>query len=206
MLWIYDEAIIEDLKSCINPTGGLNNTVKMMGDKGAMGVLAQAQEDKIKFPAIFLERSGDTPLDRNRYHFSRTYKGVPTTFDPETNTLYIEKMVPIELKYYLHVLATNTTDVDEITREIIFRYNSLYYLTTEVPYESKRKIRFGIVINQDNSIRRESGTSNYLESGVLYESIMEINCQGAVMLSYTPKHLDRIIAGDIKAMYGNNLN
>lgn len=206
MLWMYDDAIIEDLKSCINPSGGLNNTVKMMGDGGIMGIFAQLQEDKITFPAIFLERDGETPIDRTRFNFTRTYKGVPTTFDPETNTLYIEKMVPIELKYYIHVLGTNTTDVDEITRELIFRYNSLYYLTAEVPYESKRKMRFGIVANENGSIRREKGTTEYLESGTLYESIMELNCHGAVMLSYTPKHLERLIAGDIKAVYGNNLN
>lgn len=177
----------------------MNNTVKAMGEDGIMGIFAQLQEDKIKFPAIFLERSGDTPLDSKRYNYTRLHKGVPAVVDPETNNLYLEKAVPIQLRYNLHVLTTNTTDMDELIRELLFRYSSMYYVTTEVPYESKRKIRFGIAINPDTSISRKTGLTEYVESGTLYESILELECQGAVLLSYTPKHLQRLIADKIQA-------
>lgn len=199
MLWAYDEAIVKDLASCIDPQGKANNTIKMMGEEGMMGIFAQLQEDRITFPAIYLQRSSETPLDSNRYNFTRTHVGVPCVFDTEKNNVYVEKSVPIQLSYTLHALTTNTADMDEIIRELLFRYTAMYYITMEVPYESKRKIRFGMSINPDSSIRRNSGTSEYVQTGKLYESTLELECQGAVMLHYTPRHLNGVI-GKMKFM------
>lgn len=196
MLWAYDEAIVNDLSSCIDPSSKANNTVKMMGDEGMMGVFAQLQDDKIKFPAIFLQRHADTPLDSKRYNFTALHKGVPAVYESEKNNIYLEKSVPIELKYDLHVLTTNTVDMDEMMRELIFRYSAMYYITMKVPYESKRNIRFGIAINPNNPIQRKSGNSDYVSSGKLYESIMELDCQGAVMLNYTARHMEGIVMKD----------
>ena len=111
----------------------------------------------------------------------------------------MEKAIPIQLKYNIHALTTNTTDMDELIRELLFRYSSMYYITMEVPYESKRKIRFGIAINPDTSVTRKTGTADYIESGKLYESILELDCQGAVMLSYTPRHLQKLVVDQVKA-------
>lgn len=196
MLWIYDEAIVKDLSGCIDPGGRANNTVKMMGEDGMIGVFAQLQEDRISFPAIYLQRHQETPLDQSRYNFTRMHKGVPAVFDSERNDIYLEKAVPIELKYDLHALTTNTADMDELIRELLFRYSSMYYITTEVPYESKRKIRFGVAINPDTSIRSSSTSSEYIQTGKLYESIIELECQGAVLLNYTPRHLEGIRLSD----------
>ena len=196
MLWCYDDAITHDLSSCIDPDGKANRTVKMMGDEGMMGVLAQLQEDRVTFPAIFLQRHDETPLDSSRYNFTRLHKGVATTYDPEKNNIYLEKSAPIDLKYDLHVLTTNTADMDELLREILFRYTAMYYITMQVPYESKRKIRFGVAINPNTPIRRKSGSSEYIESGRLYEAILELECQGAVLLNYTARHMEGIITDD----------
>lgn len=193
MLWAYDEAIVKDLAGCIDPEGRANNTIKMMGEEGMMGIFAQLQEDRITFPAIFLQRSPETPLDSSRYNFTRLHKGVPCVFDSDKNNIYLEKSVPIQLKYDLHVLTTNTADMDELIRELLFRYSSMYYITLQVPYESKRNIRFGMSIDPDSPIRRNSGTSEYIEGGKLYESILEIECQGAVLLNYTPRHLEGLV-------------
>lgn len=193
MLWVYDNAIVSDLSSCIDPEGRASNTVRAMGDEGMIGVLAQLQDDKITFPALFLSRHPETPLDSSRYNFTRAHIGVPCTFDTERNDIYLEKAVPIELKYDLHALTTNTADMDEIIRELLFRYTSMYYLTIQVPYESKRNIRFGISINPDTPIRRNTGVTDYVENGKLYESVLELECQGAVMLDYTPRHMQGLV-------------
>ena len=189
MLWAYDEAIIKDLSGCIDPKGEANNTVRMMGEQGMMGIFAQLQEDRITFPAIYLQRSNETPLDAARYNYARLHQGVVAGFDHDTNNVYIEKALPIQLKYDLHVLTTNTADMDEIIRELLFRYSQMYYITMQIPYESKRNIRFGMAINPDTPIRRNSGVTEYVESGQLYESTLEIECQGAVLINYTPRHL-----------------
>ena len=198
MLWVYDEAIVKDLSACISPESSANSTVRMMGEDGIVGILAQLQEDKIKFPALFLNRHAETPLDTKRYNFTRLHKGVPTTYDPKTNNLYLEKVAPIELRYDLHILTTNTIDMDEIIRELLFRYSSMYYLLVTIPYESKREIRFGVAINPDTNIQRKSGLSEYVEGGKLYESIIQLECQGAVLVSYTPRHMQGIVVDNIK--------
>ena len=202
MLWAYDDAVVEDLTRCIDPSGKAGSTVKMMGDEGIIGVLAQLQDDRITFPAVFVSRHSDTPLDQKRYNFSRMHKGVPAVYDSETNNIYMEKMVPIDLRYDLHVLATNTADMDEMIRELLFRYSEMFFITMEVPYESKRKIRFGIAINPNNSITRKSSVTEYVESGKLFESILELECQGAVLLSYVPRHMQAIVLDDaVKVKY-----
>lgn len=199
MLWIYDEAIAADLSDCLNPDGGVNTTIKVLGDEGVIGILAQMQEDRIQFPAIFLERFSETPLDSKRYNYTRLHKGVPAVLDNETNNVYLEKVAPIELKYNMHVMTTNTVDMDELLKELLFRYSSMYYVNAQVPYESKRKIRFGVAINPDTPISKKSGTFDYISSGKLYESIIELDCQGAVLLSYTPRHIQRAILEKIVA-------
>lgn len=193
MLWIYDEAIVNDLAGCIDPESKANSTVRAMGEEGMMGVFAQLQEDRITFPAIFLERNSETPLDPARYNYTQMHKGIPCVLDSEKNDIYLERAVPVQLKYNLHALTTNTTDMDEIIRELLFRYSAMYYLTVQVPYESKRNIRFGISINPDTPIRRNSSVSEYVSSGKLYESILELECQGAVLLSYTRRHMERLV-------------
>ena len=192
MLWAYDKAIQKDLESCIDPQGKGNANVRIMGEEGLMGVFAQIQDDKLTFPALYLERDPESPLDQKRYNFTLLHKGVPCVYDPEKNNVYMEKSIPIKLGYHLHILATNTADRDEIEREILFRYTSMYYISMTVPYESKRKLRFGIAIDPDADIDRKSGSSQYIEGGTLYESIIKLNCEGAVYLHYTPRHMQRI--------------
>lgn len=201
MLWVYDNAIVDDLSSCISSDSSANPVVRIMGEEAMPGIIAQIQEDRLTFPALFLHRHPETPLDQSRYNFTQLHKGVATTFDPETNNIYFEKVAPIELRYDLHVLTTNTIDMDEMIRELIFRYSSMYYLTIEIPYESKRQIRFGVAIDPDTQIQRKSGTSEYISTGALYESVIELKCQGAVLITYTPRHLQGIRTEDaIKVM------
>ena len=196
MLWAYDDAIVADLADCINPAGAANSNVRMMNEDGMAGILAQLQEDKITFPCIYLQRHDETPLDPSRFNFTRLHKGVPAVYDSEKNDIYLEKCVPIKLAYDMHVLTTNTADMDEMIRELIFRYSSTYYITMTVPYESNRKLRFGLSINPDTDITRKSGSSEYISGGKLYESIMVLDCHGAVMLNYTPRHMQGLLTDD----------
>jgi len=118
------------------------------------------------------------------------HKGIYKGFDPKTNTCYSEKSIPIKLSYTLTILATNTADIDEIVREILFKYTSMYYLKAKVPYEvDDREIRFGIVIDPSSTLSKESSNADYLKEGKLYQSRIKLNCEGAVLISYTGKHM-----------------
>ena len=191
MIYLYEKAIIQDLIKSFNPDAVDNPVVKVFGTEEAAGVAAQLQEDKIKLPIVILRRDGNYSIDTDRSNFTRMKKGVPCVFDNKTNTLYYEKAMPIKLSYKLSVMSSNTVDVDELMKELIFKYNHMYYLTIKLPYESDRRIRFGVVWDVDQGTESVSGAFDYIQSGKLYESEMTLRCEGCVLVSYTPVHLKR---------------
>lgn len=201
MLWCYDKAIADDLSSAINVESGAESSVKVIGPEGIIPLIAQIKEDKISFPLVCLTRHPDTPIDTQRANFTAMHKGVPMVFEDKENNIYFEKCVPIKLSYTLSVLTTNTADMDEILRELMFRYIDTYFLDIDVPYESKRRIRFGVKLDYD-SIKKESASLEYIETGSLYQSSMDLICEGAVLLSYTPRKIMRYEDTKVEAKQG----
>jgi len=191
MIYLYDEAIAKDLEDSFNPDHMKNLSVRVIDPEGAIDIVAQIQNDKLSFPAVVVNRNPDYQVDRNLTNFTRMHNGVVSVLDPDTNNLYYEQAVPVELKYGLTILATNTADMDELVRELLFKYTSMYFLTITIPYEGKRKIRFGVTIDRDSSIDRSSGTVEYLHAGTLYQAIVPLRCEGCVLVNYTPAKLRR---------------
>ena len=191
MLWVYDTAIVEDLKKSFNPRNVPNPAVTIVDPENAIGLAAQVQEDKIQFPVVALTRVSNIQIDSSLQNFTKLKKGVSTTFDNETNYFYNEKSMPVKLSYELSVFTTNTADMDEIVRELLFKYSSMYFLTITIPYESKRKIRFGVVADISDGIQIQSAASAYISEGKLYASSITLNCEGCVLIHYTPVKLRR---------------
>ena len=185
MLWVYDEAIAEDLKKSFNPMNVPNPAVVVIDSENAIGLAAQIQEDKLSFPIVAITRNSTISIDEALRNFTKMKKGVSTTFDNETNTFYNERSMPIKLSYELSVFTTNQADMDEIIRELLFKYSSMYFLSVVVPYESKRKIRFGIVADLSEGINIKNAASSYIVEGQLYGASITLNCEGCVLLHYT---------------------
>lgn len=191
MIYLYDEAIVNDLMKSFNPNAVKNPVVCVVPPERVIDIAAQLQNDEISFPLVALTRNEDISIDTNLTNFTRMHKGVAAVVDPKTNNLYYEQAIPLKLEYALTVLTTNTADMDELVRELIFKYTRMYFLTITLPYEGQRKVRFGITIDTDSSIERSSGVVEYLESGQLYQSIIHLRCEGCVYVKYTPVHLKR---------------
>lgn len=191
MLYLYDRSVVDDLIKSFNPiTDGEKPVVKVVGPEQIVGLAAQIQEDKVSFPIIAVTRN-DYQIDEQRMNFSRAHFGVATVLDNKTNNLYYEKALPIKLSYNLTLLTTNQADMDELVRETLFKYLQMYYLTIKLPYEADRKIRFGIAVDERTEIEKSSGSLEYIETGQLYQSIITLNCEGCVLVTYTPAHLMR---------------
>ena len=124
-------------------------------------------------------------------NFTRYQFGVPCVFDNDRNNIYYERALPVDVQYTLRILSTNVADTDELSRELFYKYISMYFLTVQLPYESDRKIRFGISVDVDYGIKKESGSFDYIKSGALYQSTIHLKTQGCVSLTYTPRHLTR---------------
>ena len=192
MLYKYDEAICEDLEKSLS---GMSSPIRVIKPENAVNIVSQIQDDKVKFPLIVLTRTDDSgTTDESRLNFTMMHSGVSTLFDTETNMIYSERVIPIRLGYDLTILATNTVDMDELMRELRFKYINQYFLTLKVPYESKRQIRFGITqVPGQDTVSIESGSVEYLNNGTLYQAIIHYTCQGAVLLTYVPQRkLDRV--------------
>lgn len=186
MIWIYDNAIVKDLKE------DLGDNVAVLDPDQALQVIALLQEDKIKFPIVALSRDDNFQLDNTRMNFTRLHTGVPAGFDDKTNTIYHEQWLPINLQYNVTVMAANQADADEIVRELLFKYINQYFITVETPYEVKRQIRVGLTIHPDEEIQWTHNPSAYIENGTLISGQFVLYVEGAVLLSYRSSHLQSL--------------
>lgn len=191
MLYLYDNAIVEDLRDSFNVTDSGKPVVCVVPPEDIISIAAQVQDDEIHFPMIAVARENNIPVDNELSNFTRLHQGVATTFDNVNNEIYYEKAIPLKLSYNLVCMGTNTADVDELLREIMFKYTSQYFLSIDTPYESKRKIRFGVRVNPEEEIEWYSTTSNYLQEGKLHSAGIRLYIDGAVYLHYTPQKLRR---------------
>lgn len=192
MLWLYDDAIVEDLRSCFQPDENGKPVVCVVPPENVLSIAAQVQDDNLHFPIIAVSREDNIPVDNQLTNFTRMHQGVATVVDKEKNIIYHEKAIPIKLVYSLVCLGTNTADIDELIRELLFKYTSQYFLSIKVPYESKRRIRFGVRVNPEEEIEWMSTTSNYLQDGKLHSAGIHLYIDGAVYLHYTPQKLRRL--------------
>lgn len=190
MLYLYDEAIVKDLERSFDLSSGV--VVKAVAQEDIISVAAQIKNDEIPLPMIAIVRGQTSDVNTDLTNFTRMHKGVATVFDSKSNDIYYEKAIPINLNYTLAILASNTADMDELCRELIFKYTSMYFLAIDTPYESKRRIRFGIRIDLSDTIDRISSQGEYMRNGQLYQTNIPLVCDGAVLLTYTPAHLKRI--------------
>lgn len=195
MLYLYDNAICDDLNRSLG-----TDTVRVIDPEGAVDVIAQIKDDHIKFPIVVVTRDTEYSIDTSRMNFSLVHFGIPASIDQETNKIYNERVLPINLNYNLTVLATNTADMDELMKELIFKYIHQFFLTIKLPYESDRKIRFGISIEPGANVSQSSGSVQYLQSGTLYQSILPLKCEGCVLLSYVPHQLHHYGMPEVEAL------
>ena len=191
MLYLYDKAICDDLKRSLDPSGGASSVIKVIDPEASIGIAAQIQNDNPTFPMVVLKRNPFS-IDQTRCNFTWMHRGVQAVIDTETNNIYHEKIIPINLTYSMTVLTTNTADMDEMVRELTFKYLQMYYLTITLPYECDRKIRFGIVSERAENFEQSSGSFEYISGGKLYQTIIPLRCEGCVQVSYTPVKLKRM--------------
>lgn len=192
MLYLYDRAIVDDIRQSINSENA-NPNVFISDAETYPGIFAQMQNDTITYPLILVERDENMEIITDLVNFTRAHKGIPAAFDSETNTIYNERALPVNIAYTVRILSTNKADVDELSRELFYKYLSMYYLTIQLPYESDRKIRFGIATDYGYGMKAESCNPKYLQDGSLYQTTLHFNTHGCVMLSYTGRHVERTV-------------
>lgn len=191
MIYLYDQCICDDLRNSFDPNNMGSTAVRVVDPDAAVDVVSQIQNDEFKFPAVVVTRAESYSFDSTRMNFTMLHRGISTVIDEETNTVYNESVLPINLTYNLTVLGTNTQDMDELTRELIFKYSKEYFSTIHLPYEGNRTIRFGLTIDTDEPIEQTSRQLEYLNSGKVYQTIIHLKTEGCVLVTYTPHKMHR---------------
>ena len=64
MLYVYDNAIVDDLNRSFNPIEAGNPVVSVVDPESVISLAAQIQDDKITFPLVAVNRNPDTPIDK----------------------------------------------------------------------------------------------------------------------------------------------
>lgn len=193
MLYIYDNALTEDLLDSFNPERIPNPVVKVVDPESAIELAAQIQGDQISFPIVALFRNQSVQIATDRWNFTRLHNGVGAGFDNDTNNFFNERALPVDLKYTLTILTTRIADMDEIVRELIFKYTTMYFIDVVLPYEVPRKSNFGVQIVPGTEINYSSTTNQYNKSGKLYQAEIPLVCEGTVLVSYTEQKLQRAV-------------
>jgi len=192
MIYIYDNALTEDLLDSFNPERVPNPVVRVIDPESVIDLAAQIQNDEVSFPIVALFRDTNLHIAQDRMNFTRLHSGVSAGFDNETNNFYNERVIPIDLNYTITALATRMADLDEIVRELLFKYSSMYFIDVTLPYEVPRKTRFGVQIKPGTDIDYSSTTNAYNKGGKLYQASIPLVCDGTVLISYVEKKLKRI--------------
>lgn len=201
MIYLYDRAIVDDLRKSFNSDVVDHPFVRVTDPDTSIQLAAQLANDELTFPIVALNRGDSISTDYSRMNFTRLHTGVAAVFDANTNEYYNEKAFPVTIDYSLTVLTTNSIDMDEIVRELIFKYTQMYFLTIRLPYESNRKIRFGITLSNDAEIEYSVRNPEYISTGSLYQTIIPLQTQGVVLVHYTPIKLRRLQTDVIPQIY-----
>lgn len=191
MIHLYDNSIVESLQKSFDEAVMGDSPVKVIPPELAIGVVAQIQNDEVSFPLVVVTRPTEINIDTNLMNFTRRKRGAFTGFDNANNLLYYEKVMPITLTYSITILTANIVDADELMRELVFKYSEEYFHMIEIPYGMKRKVHFGVVIDTERPIEQSSGPVEYQQTGQLYQRIIPLRCEGAVLVQYIPQKLVR---------------
>lgn len=191
MIYLYDEAICRDIQESFAVDENNEPIVRVVAPDAIIALNAQMQSDVIKFPLISVERDGWS-IDNNRTNFTTIHRGQLSNFDSKNNNLYYERALPINIKYTITVMAESLIDTDELIRELLFKYYDTYFLEIKLPYESDRIIRFGIQADVDAQINRSVATLEYLQSGKINQTSLDIYTQGCILLHYKERHLMKL--------------
>lgn len=180
MVYLYDNSLCEDLKRSFHKSV----TVVMNSEETVMDLAAQLENDEISFPLVAVTRQPYS-VNKDLCNFTRRHTGIPASYDDKEGKVYYEKAIPINLSYQITVLTSNQADMDEMIRELLFKYSEMYFLTIKLPYESNRKMRFGIMFDPEADIDQSSGSTEANKSGKIYQSIITLKCQGCNLFTYS---------------------
>lgn len=161
-VYLYDDAIIADLRRIFN-----NPDIYITPADNVFRTLANAKNDKIKFPLISLERVNWSLLDSSH---AMKFSGIGIEYDEANNKVAAMKAMPIRINYLLDIWTKHREENDDIMREIIWYYSTHPTLKVEIPYslniQHNFNIRFDPDITDNSDIVEHKNRGEYFRQSI----------------------------------------
>lgn len=163
MVYLYDDAIVEDLRTRIN-----DERVTITPYENLINSLAKSEEDEIKLPIISIERTGWSISDA-RPHAMKFTGDISRIEKNPTKVVNVYAM-PIRINYILDVWTKRRLDNDNIMRELIFYYSVNPTLQIKVPYGLEEirnfNVFFGSDIEDNSNIPEHKNIGEYVRQTI----------------------------------------
>lgn len=146
MFYLYDTAIVEDLRSVFS-----DPNIYICPPDLVFKTIGRLNEDDIKMPMISLLRTGASILEAPH---SMRFTGALSNINLEEDTYETLRAIPIRINYLFDVWTKHREENDNIIRELIFYYMTHPTLQITIPYGVDLKHNFNIFFDsniEDNS-------------------------------------------------------
>lgn len=141
-VYMYDEAIIEDLRILVN-----DDRIHIVPVDNVFRLIARLEDDKIEMPLISLTRTG-WQLSDNKPQMMK-FDGALADYDEKRNSLKRVQAIPISIGYQLDVWTKTRLENDNILRELIFYYSTHPTLVVKIEYGLDITHNFNLFFDPD---------------------------------------------------------
>lgn len=175
MFYLYDTAIIEDLRSVFD-----DDRIFICPTDNVFKTLGRLNEDDVKMPIISVLRTGVSLLDSQ--HTMRFQGGILKIGEDEESISRVQT-IPIQINYLLDVWTKHREENDNIVRELIFYYMTHPTLEVKVPYGTNLKHTFNIFY--DKNIEDNSDIVGQSEHGEYFRQTLSVYTPDAYLWKST---------------------
>lgn len=188
MIYLYEEAIIEDLRYQLG-----DSRVSIIPPDTVFDTIADISgSDKIVLPLISLKRLGFSLNEPNHNNPESLdgYKYSELGDDGKINYYQVQR-IPISCRWQIDIISRTRLDNDNLVRELIFYYTNNPTLRVKIPYGLDKEHKFSINISQD--FDDNSDIESHVNRGEYFRTTYVIECFDANLWKVTrdiPKSVD----------------
>lgn len=188
--YLYEKVLVDKLQEI---TG--DRRIRVISPDTSLMFLAQADKDKVKYPAVVLSR-GAIELSSYRNQVA-ALKGQTTKIDKD-NIITKAQLIPMRINWNIDVFTVDRYSCDEIIRELIFYFITHPRFYLNVPYGLDICQNFDIFV--ESEIQDNSDLADFNNRGEYFRETFSIYTDNAHLFTshkQYPTYIDPIDVVDM---------
>lgn len=195
-LYLYDNAIIEDIRRIFN-----DSRVHITIPDYEFSTLARIDKDRVTLPAISLVRTGWSLTDARPH--TMKFDGATLRYEKDIKKFRSIQVIPIRINYLIDIWSKTRRENDDIMRELIFYYSTHPTLEITVPYDLNINHVFNIFFNND--IEDNSDIVSHKERGEYYRQTISMYTDDAYLWKSSARYPTVVSKLTVETMDQNEL-